>query len=90
MTPTPHNAMAEPCFSRGQVSSRTACDSGTSAAPQRPCSSRNRTIWPRVWARPHKTEATVNPATWTRNSRLRPNRPASQPVGGVMIAAATM
>ncbi len=29
-------------------------------------------------------------ATDTRNSRLRPNCPASQPVSGVMMAAATM
>ena len=39
---------------------------------------------------PHSTEATVKPAIETRNTRLRPKRPASQPVSGVMIAAATM
>jgi len=32
----------------------------------------------------------VKPATAQRKTRLRPNRAASQPVGGVMIAAATM
>ena len=39
---------------------------------------------------PHSIEAMVKPATETRNRRLRPNRPARKPVGGVMIAAATI
>ncbi len=39
---------------------------------------------------PHSIEATVKPATETRNRRLSPNRPARKPVGGVMIAAATI
>ena len=72
------------------MSSSTACDSGTRAAPNTPCSSRNTTISGSDCATPHSTEATVKPATATRNSRLRPKRAASQPVGGVMMAAATM
>src|SRR5580704_707889 len=32
----------------------------------------------------------VNPTTETKKTHLMPNRPASQPVSGVMIAAATM
>ena len=39
---------------------------------------------------PHSIEATVKPATETRKSRFSPNRPARKPVGGVMIAAATI
>ena len=39
---------------------------------------------------PHSADATTKPATEMRMMRLRPNRPASQPVSGVMIAAATM
>ena len=39
---------------------------------------------------PQSTEATVKPATATRNTRLRPKRAARKPVSGVMIAAATM
>jgi hypothetical protein len=35
-------------------------------------------------------EATVKPTTDATNKRLRPNRPARKPVGGVMIAAATI
>ena len=39
---------------------------------------------------PHSAEAQVKPMIETRNSGLRPKRSASQPVSGVMIAAATM
>src|SRR5580704_10853862 len=41
-------------------------------------------------AAPHSAEAKVKPITEMRNTHLMPNRPASQPVNGVMIAAATM
>ncbi len=86
--PTPHIAMAEPCLSRGKVSKSVACDIGTSAAPRAPCSTRKITSWSREVAMPHSAEATVKPATETRSTRLRPKRPASLPVGGVMTAAA--
>ena len=36
------------------------------------------------------SEATVNPPTQTMNSFLRPKRSASQPIGAVMMAEATM
>lgn len=39
---------------------------------------------------PHNTEAAVNPVTAVTNSRVRPNRAARNPVGAVMIAAATI
>ena len=39
---------------------------------------------------PQSIEATVKPTTETRNSSRRPKRSASQPVTGVMMAAATM
>ncbi len=39
---------------------------------------------------PHNAEAKVNPTTEIKKTYLIPNRPASQPVSGVMIAAATM
>ncbi len=55
-----------------------------------PWSSRNSTIWVRLSAAPHRAEAMVNSATEIRNTRLRPNRPASQPVSGIVMAAATM
>ena len=68
----------------------TACDSGTSAAPNTPCSRRNSTIWLMSCASPHSTEATVKPAEQMMKMRLRPKRLATQPTGAVMIAAATM
>ena len=72
------------------MSNITACDSGTSEAPNTPCSSRKSTICGSDCARPQATEAMVKPATATMNSRVRPKRVAKNPVGAVMIAAATM
>ena len=72
------------------MSSTTACDSGISAAPHRPCNNRNNTISARLLAMPHSIEATVKPAIETRNISLRPMRVDSQPESGVMIAAAMM
>ena len=90
MTPIPQTAMARPCRSGGLMSSSTACDIGTSAAPPRPCRPRNSTICGNVCASPHSTEATVKTAIEMRNIRLRPNCPASQPLRGIMIAVAMM
>ncbi len=72
------------------MSKRMAWESGTSAAPERPCNSRNRTISGRLVAIPHKAEATVKPTIEIRKTFLRPKRPASQPVSGIMIADAMM
>ena len=72
------------------MSSMVAWLSGTSAAPNTPCSRRNSTICASDCATPHSMEATVKPTRQTRNSRLRPNRADSQPTGAVMMAAATM
>ena len=73
------------------MSSSTACDSGTSAAPNDALQqAEQHHLGQARPAMPHSTEATVKPTIETRNSRLRPKRSASQPVSGVMIAAATM
>ena len=72
------------------MSSIVACDSGTSAAPNTPCNSRNSTICSSDCATPHSMDATVKPTRQVMNRFLRPNRAASQPTGAVMIAAATM
>ena len=72
------------------MSSRMVCDSGTSAALNMPCSSRNSTICCNDCAAPHSIEASVNPTMQVTNSRLRPNRVASHATGAVMIAAAVM
>ena len=68
----------------------TACDSGTRAAPNTPCSRRNSTIWLMSCASPHITEAMVKPPEHRMKMRLRPNRLAIHPTGAVMMAAATM
>ena len=70
--------------------SSTDCDSGTSGAPKTPCSRRNATICVSDTAAPHSIEVTMKPMTAVRNSGLRPNLASSQPVAGVMIAAATI
>ena len=90
MTPMPHTAIALAWRSGGLIWNKTAWLSGTSAAPHTPCSRRKMTSSARLCAAPHKAEAIVKPATENRNTYLMPNRPASQPVSGVMIAAATM
>ena len=90
ITPIPQIAIAWPCFSRGLMSSRIDCDSGTSAAPNTPCSRRAPTICTSVSASPHSADATVKPAIDTISSRFTLSRSDSQPVSGVAIAAATI
>src|SRR5260370_1455575 len=57
----PHTAIAWPCFSRGLMSSRMDCESGTSEAPKIPCSNRDATICARLSDNPHSADATVKP-----------------------------
>ena len=82
--------MAGPCCAFGKVSSVIACDSGTSGAPNRPWQVRHRISSGSEVARPHRSVLTVKPSTAPSSRRLRPNRSASHPVGGVAIAVATM
>jgi hypothetical protein len=67
----------------------TACESGTNPAPKAPWISRKSTISTSEWAMPHSIEAIVKPTIEVRNRGLTPNRAARNPVGCVMIAAAT-
>ena len=90
MMPAPQIAMARPCSSLGLMLRSTVCESGTSAAPNTPCSTRKRIISSRLVARPQAIEATTKPAVETMKSSRSPMRSLSQPVTGVMIAAATM
>jgi len=55
--------MADPCFSRGLMSRITACDSGTSGAPNAPCRIRNATISSSDVAMPQSIDAIVKPTT---------------------------
>ena len=59
-------------------------------APNRPWATRNSTISVSEVEMPHRNEVMVKPTMLKRYMRLRPKRPASQPVGGVMMAAPTM
>ena len=90
MMPAPHIAIACPCFSRGLMSSRNVWLSGTIAAPKSPCRMRKPTIEPRFQLSPHAIEESTKPTTEVRNTLRRPNLSETQPVIGVMIAAATM
>ena len=65
-----------------------ACDRGTSAAPKIPCMIRKATICARDCAMPQSMDATVKPTRQVMKKFLRPKRPASQPTGAVMMAAA--
>ena len=90
IVPTPNTAIACPCRSGGLICNRVACDSGMRPAPATPCRARNATSWPRLVAAPHSAEARVKPMIEARKIGLMPNRPASQPVSGIMIAEQTM
>src|SRR5690242_10842787 len=89
ITPRPQNPMARPRSSGLNDSSRTACDSGCRAPPVAPWMMRQMTSEARLGAAPQKNDAMVNPAVDIISSRLRPNRDASQPVIGRMMALAT-
>ena len=86
----PHSAITRACLSRGNSRSSTTCDSGTSAAPNAPCTMRNTTISVRSVAMPHSTEPRVKPAIAIDSTWRSPKRVASQPASGVAIALMTM
>ena len=62
MIPAPQIAIALPCSSRVLMLRSTVWLSGTSAAPQMPCSVRKTTISVRLVAMPQSIEATTKPA----------------------------
>jgi hypothetical protein len=66
------------------------CDSGTSAAPKAPCSSRKTTICSSDCAAPQSTDARVKPPTDSRKTARRPKRATRKPTGAVRMAAAVM
>ncbi len=81
--------MALPRSCGGNASRRTAWESGCIAPPVAPWIKRNMTRSGRLGARPHSSDAIVNPLTDVISRRLRPNVRASQPVIGSTIALAT-
>ena len=57
--------------------------------PQRPCSTRANTRKPKVGARPQRIEQTPKPTRPNTNTFTAPNRWASQPDSGTVMASAT-
>ena len=87
--PTPHIISAAGCRCGGKVASSTAWPIGMIGAPKKPWATRARISVSRLFARPHRNEATVKPST-VENIRLRqPSRLESHPVMGVATAVAT-
>ena len=90
VTPMTNMDMARAYRSGGLISSNVACDMGTNAAPDNPCSNLKNTSCGRLRDRPHSIDVTVNARMDVSNTLLRPMRPLSQPLSGIMIAVATM
>ena len=88
--PMPQMAIALPRSSAENMSTITACDSGTTLAPNAPCRRRKITICARVVAWPHSIEAITKPTTLTMMTGFRPKRAARNPLVGMMTASATM
>ncbi len=70
----------------GKARNSIAVPTGMSIPPPAPCSRRKATSCPSEPARPHRTDATVNSATATRNVRLVPTRSPIQPEAGMKTA----
>ena len=90
MMPAPQIAMAWPCSSGLLMLRSTVWDRGTSAAPHRPWNRRKAIISSRLVESPQAMEAMTKPAAEAMKSWRRPILSDSQPVTGVMIAAATI
>ena len=63
--------------------------SGIIGPPDSPCITRNSTSRPSDGARPHSAEHRANSTMATQKVLTVPNRWASQPVSGTMMASAT-
>ena len=85
----PKTAMAMPRFCGGKLSMRMAWDSGWSAPPAAPWSTRASTSMAMVGAAPQAAEARVKPVTQSIRKRLRPNVLLSHPVMGSTMALLT-
>jgi hypothetical protein len=86
----PQIAIALPRFSGSKLSTIVACESGTTLAPNAPCSRRNMTICSNECACPQSMDETTKPATLTVRTRFRPNRSARKPLMGMTMASATI
>src|SRR5262245_1183920 len=86
---TAHSASALGWSFLGKIDKSRVCDSGISGPPIRPWQTRKLTSTPSEGARPHSAENRPKPTIETENTRTEPNRLASQPVSGTVIASAT-
>ena len=87
---TPKIEMTNPCWRRGKTSSRMAWPSGSSGAPEAPCTVRQNTSVSSDWDRPHISVAAEKDTRLQNCTGPRPKRPTSQPVIGVNTAVARM
>jgi hypothetical protein len=76
------------CFG-GATRNSKVCDIGISGPPITPCMTRHITRNGSDVESPHRNENTPNPSAAIVNTRTAPNRAASQPVSGTMMASAT-
>ena len=88
-TPRPKTAMATPRLAGGKLSIRIACDSGCSAPPAAPCTTRAKISQESSVAAPQAAEANVKTTMQTIKNRFRPKKVLSQPVIGSTMALAT-
>src|ERR1700728_2551278 len=81
--------MAMPCFSRGKLSTKMACDTGCIPPPPAPGIKRNSTSIGSEGASPHSSELNVKMITHPIKNLLRPNSAENHPVRGSTIAFET-
>ena len=73
----------------GKICNSRVCDIGMIGPPHRPCSTRANTRKPKVGASPQRIEKTPNPTNPRTKTFTAPNRWASHPESGTVIASAT-
>jgi len=88
MMPIPKIAMAVPCWCRGKVSRRIACEMGCSDPPESPWMTRKKMRARRLQEAPQRKELTVNRTMENSRKRLRPKSRPSHPVMGMTTALA--
>jgi hypothetical protein len=84
-----HTASAASAWRFGTSVKSRVCDKGISGPPQTPSATRQSINMFSVGARPQSKEKTPNPAKPSTNILTGPNRAASQPVSGTVMASAT-
>src|SRR3954471_6948715 len=86
----PKIELTRPACRRGKLSSTIALDSGTTGAPEPPCTMRQNTNACSESASPQKYVATENDRIDPTITLRRPKLPTNQPVIGVTTAVARM